>query len=222
MADFTTCVSRSSMRKLRSPNQKTTLWEKDSFHEFEQVHVYKCSCNANCRSWDCSQEIIWKLQGVFLYSICVYVCVLLYFCAYSWSRTPVAAWPSNCCCCRMLSKSSMRWSEFSMCAGRWQFRKQMVWPNTDILALTPPLFPCNIHNRLNYIREENIHLQNRCFCIQLSTGSLPGKLSRWYNLIWDDKFLYTSVCTCLVLQSWGMCLSHSETGSFLIRESESH
>lgn len=32
MADFTTCISRSSMRKFRSPNQNTTLWEK-SFNE---------------------------------------------------------------------------------------------------------------------------------------------------------------------------------------------
>lgn len=75
--------------------------------------------------------------------MCARACAL----TYSWSRTPVAAWPSNCCCCRMLSKSSMRWSEFSMWAGRWQLRKQMVWPNTDMRALTPPLLPCNIQKK---------------------------------------------------------------------------
>lgn len=72
-------------------------------------------------------------------TVCVRMCLRMQ--TYSWSRTPVAAWPSNCCCCRMLSKSSMRCSEFSMWAGRWQLRKQMVWPNTDMRALTPPLFP---------------------------------------------------------------------------------
>lgn len=77
-------------------------------------------------------------------SCCTQQCFVL---TYSWSRTPEAAWPSNCCCCRMLSKSSMRCSEFSMWAGRWQLRKQMVWPNTDMRALTPPLFPCNINQQ---------------------------------------------------------------------------
>lgn len=37
MADFTTCISRSSMRKFRSPNQNTTLWEK-SLNEESQVY----------------------------------------------------------------------------------------------------------------------------------------------------------------------------------------
>lgn len=125
MADFTTCISRSSMRKFRSPNQNTTLWEK-SLNEESQL--YNNFCN-------------YTITSVITLVMMVHVMP-----TYSWSRTPEAAWPSNCCCCRMLSKSSMRWSEFSMWAGRWQLRKQMVWPNTDMRALTPPLFPCNINH----------------------------------------------------------------------------
>lgn len=47
MADFTTCISRSSMRKFRSPNQNTKLWEK-SFHEKVNVYTYFCKTACKC------------------------------------------------------------------------------------------------------------------------------------------------------------------------------
>lgn len=96
------------------------------------------ACKGSIRFFQCLSDRYKELYVCLYLRVCACDCVL----TYSWSRTPVAAWPSNCCCCRMLSKSSMRWSEFSIWAGRWQLRKQMVWPNTDMRALTPPLFPC--------------------------------------------------------------------------------
>lgn len=114
------------------------------------------------------------------------VCVSMHVVTYSWSRTPVAAWPSNCCCCRMLSKSSMRCSEFSMWAGRWQLRKQMVWPNTDMRALTPPLFPYDTDRQMRsyYINEELlIEEEGVWMCwtkINIVNNGKVLKASDWY------------------------------------------
>lgn len=200
MADFTTCISSSSMRKLRSPNQNTTLWKKESFHEsastyvpFQcwQWHHFPCKTSILRKSGICRGYILFYCLSdryIKLY-MCLYLCVCACVCVltYSWSRTPVADWPSNCCCCRMLSKSSMRWSEFSMWAGRWQFRKQMVWPKTDMRALTPPLFPCNtdkqrgskiIFKRWRHAVERGRRL---LYCIILFVFTLEAKLNEWMN-----------------------------------------
>lgn len=104
--------------------------------------------------WNVSQQISRKTEyflnkgGTFI-DFWMMLCIIIVIkkeshvsgATHSWSSTPVAVPPSNCCCCRMLSKSSIRCSRFLMWAGRWQLRKHTGWPNTVILALTPPLFP---------------------------------------------------------------------------------
>lgn len=41
----------------------------------------------------------------------------------------------------MVWKLSLRCSALSMCAGRWQFRKQSMCPKAARRTLTPPLLP---------------------------------------------------------------------------------
>lgn len=129
---------------------------------------------------------------------------------YSWSRTPEAAWPSNCCCCRMLSKSSMRWSEFSMWAGRWQLRKQMVWPNTDMRALTPPLFPCNI-NHSSKVKEIKGTEFNHIIGMFLMVGF--KSVSPWRSITGSSLITHT-----LILNARGLVHSQGQVqpGKFFL------
>ncbi len=161
-----------------------------------------------------------------LVCLCLFICDCVCVLAYSWSRTPVAAWPSNCCCCRMLSKSSMRWSEFSMWAGRWQFRKQMVWPNTDMRALTPPLFPCyhrEAEGKLNHIKEKKGCVVKRGRRLLLII-SLEAKWNEWMKLLRSvmEKCLQTVIGMSVFSLYWAIRVPATEKQEiYSLRTSES-
>lgn len=72
MADLTTCISRSSMRKLRSPNQNTTLEKKkESFCEFKQMWRFKLPqwlCNyfpQKPRAWKNNTRLILQIHTAY-------------------------------------------------------------------------------------------------------------------------------------------------------------
>lgn len=99
------CKPWSAIRKLRSPNQNTTLWETDG------VSLY---LNCNARELNCFT----KMKK----------CVCVWWLTDLWSCTCGVLSVSNSCVSRMYSNSSTRCRAWFMWAARWQFRKQTMWP----------------------------------------------------------------------------------------------